>query len=196
MPVQKRDRRQERHDATRQEILDAAWEVVRLEGLAALTMRGLARSVGMEPQSLYTYFDSKHAVYDAMFAQGNEELLRRFERAQWPDAPRDRLRLGAEIMLSFDAEDAARSQLLFQRTIPEFEPSPESYAIAEQVLAFGIEHMRSAGLSDPTHVDLFTALVSGLSAQQQANEPGGDRWLHLLEEAIDMFMAYVKRPGR
>lgn len=193
--TQKRDRRHERHEATRQEILEAAWDAVRVEGLAALTMRGLARRVGMEPQSLYTYFDSKHAVYDAMFAQGNEELLARFERAEWPEAPRDRLRLGAEIMLTFDAEDAARSQLLFQRTIPDFEPSAESYAIAERVLAFGIEHMQAAGLSDPTHVDLFTALVTGLSAQQQANEPGGDRWLQLLDEAIEMFTAHVERRG-
>ncbi|MGK2947991.1 MAG: TetR/AcrR family transcriptional regulator [Acidimicrobiales bacterium] len=193
---QKRDRRHERHEATRQEILDAAWDVVRAEGLAALTMRGLARRVGMEPQSLYTYFDSKHAVYDAMFAQGNEDLLARFEQAQWPNDPRQRLRLGAEIMLTFDAEDAARSQLLFQRTIPDFEPSPESYAIAERVLAFGVEHMRSAGLSEPTHVDLFTALVMGLSAQQQANEPGGDRWLQLLDEALEMFTAHVDRRAR
>ena len=54
--------------------------MVRADGLAALSLSALARAVGMEPQSLYTYFASKHAVYDAMFAQGNQQLLERMAR--------------------------------------------------------------------------------------------------------------------
>ncbi|TMK84168.1 MAG: helix-turn-helix transcriptional regulator, partial [Actinobacteria bacterium] len=65
-----RDRRAERREATKAEILDAAWEVVRAEGLAALSLRDLAAKVGMRAPSLYSYFDSKHAIYDAMFLQG------------------------------------------------------------------------------------------------------------------------------
>lgn len=40
-------------------ILDAALAIVRSDGLAALSLSALARTVGMEPQSLYTYFASK-----------------------------------------------------------------------------------------------------------------------------------------
>src|SRR5687768_3517430 len=72
-----RDRKAERHLATRAEIVDAAWTHVREHGLAALSLRDLARAVGMQPPSLYSYFDSKHAIYDAMFAQGYEALLAR-----------------------------------------------------------------------------------------------------------------------
>ena len=42
-----RDRRAERREATKAEILDAAWELVRAEGLAALSLRDLAARVGM-----------------------------------------------------------------------------------------------------------------------------------------------------
>ena len=70
-----RDRRAERREATRAEILDAAWELVTAEGLAALSLRDLARRVGMQAPSLYSYFDSKHAIYDAMFAQGAREFI-------------------------------------------------------------------------------------------------------------------------
>lgn len=189
------DRRRARHEATRQEILDAAWATVRAEGLTGLTMRGLARDIGMEPQSLYTYFRSKHDVYDAMFAAGNQALLDRLQAVDWPADPRDLLLRVAEVMFTFDAEDAARSQLLFQRTIPDFEPSPEAYALAEEVFAFCGAHLARAGITDPTDMDLFTALVAGLGMQQSANDPGGDRWRRLLDRAIDMYVREMLGPA-
>ena len=70
-----RNRRAERRDATRAEILDAAWAQVRADGLAALSLRDLARSVGMQAPSLYGYFESKHAIYDAMYAQGAQAFF-------------------------------------------------------------------------------------------------------------------------
>src|SRR5205814_9469284 len=117
-----RDRRAERDEATRAEILEAAWELVRAEGLAALSLRDLAGRVGMQAPSLYSYFDSKHAIYDAMFAQGAEEFLER-ERAveATGDALRD-LKAGARVFVGFCTEDPVRYQLMFQRFIPGFEP--------------------------------------------------------------------------
>ena len=187
----RRDRRHLRHEATRQEILGVAWGMVRAEGLASLSMRALARAVGIEPQSLYTYFPSKHAVYDAMFAEGNRELLRRLQAVDWPDEPRATLLALGELSLRFDTEDAARSQLLFDRVIPGFEPSPESYALAVQALELCRGQLERVGLGDPVSVDLFTALTAGLATQQRANDPGGDRWLRLLDDVVDMFLAHV-----
>jgi hypothetical protein len=40
-------------------------------------------------------------------------------------------------------------------------------------------------------VDLYTALTSGLTAQQNANEPGGDRWTRQLDRVISMYLAEV-----
>ena len=137
-----RDRRAERREATRTEILDAAWELARAQGLAGLSLRDIATKIGMRPPSLYWYFDSKHAIYDAMFADGNRTLLDRLAAQEWPDEPRALLRAVARIFVEFSAEDAARAQLLFQRTIPDFEPSPESYALAIEVVEQGRKHVR------------------------------------------------------
>ena len=63
-----RDRNAERREATRREILAAAWDVARENGLAQLTLREVALRVGMRAPSLYTHFASKNAIYDAMFA--------------------------------------------------------------------------------------------------------------------------------
>jgi AcrR family transcriptional regulator len=187
----RRDRRHLRHEATRREILDTAWRMVRADGLASLSLSALARAVGMEPQSLYTYFASKHAVYDAMFAEGNRQLLERVAESQWPQDPRELLRLQARTFVTFSAEDAARHQLLFQRTIPDFEPSPESYALALEVLERNRALLADAGLVDQADFDLWTALVAGLAGQQLANDPGGDRWLRLVDRAVDMYADHV-----
>ena len=52
------------------EILEAAWSLARSEGLISFSLRDLAAKVGMQAPSLYQYFPSKDAIYDAMFRQG------------------------------------------------------------------------------------------------------------------------------
>jgi AcrR family transcriptional regulator len=195
-PARRRDRRHERHDATRQEILATAWQLVRAEGVPALSLRALARAVGVEPQSLYSYFESKHAIYDAMFAEGNRELLARLERLPDLADPVAALRARAHEFVRFCTEDPARYQLMFQRTIPGFEPSEESYAVAVRIIEIAREDLAAAGVTDRRGLDLYTGLVAGLIAQQLANEPQGDRWVGLVDEALDMFFEHVHRPRR
>jgi AcrR family transcriptional regulator len=189
------DRRRDRHEATKREILDTAWSMVRADGLAALSLRALAHAVDMEPQSLYTYFASKNALYDRMFADGNLELAKRFADAEIPGDGRSALRAVAGIFLEFAAEDQARYQLLFLRTIPGFQPTPDSYALAVEVLASVRSTLAGAGLRNEADFDLWTAVVVGLAGQQLANDPGGDRYLRLTDDAVSMFADYVLGPG-
>jgi AcrR family transcriptional regulator len=191
----RRDRRHDRHEATKQEILGTAWSMVRADGLGALSLRALAHAVDMEPQSLYTYFASKNALYDRMFADGNLELARQFADAEIPDDARSALRAVAGIFLEFAVQDQARYQLLFLRTIPGFQPSPDSYAIAVEVLATVRTTLARAGLRNDADFDLWTAVVVGLAGQQLANDPGGDRYTRLIDSAIAMFASHVLGPS-
>jgi AcrR family transcriptional regulator len=191
----RRDRRHDRHEATKREILGTAWSMVRADGLGALSLRALAHAVDMEPQSLYTYFASKNALYERMFADGNLELARRFADAEIPDDARSALRAVAGIFLEFAVEDQARYQLLFLRTIPGFQPSPDSYAIAVEVLATVRTTLARAGLRNDADFDLWTAVVVGLAGQQLANDPGGDRYTRLIDSAIAMFASHVLGPS-
>jgi AcrR family transcriptional regulator len=187
-----RDRRAERNAATRAEIMDAAWALVREEGLAGLSLRDLGRQVGMRAQSLYSYFDSKHAIYDALFAEGWREWLDRVAAARFSEDPMEAFRQRVHLVVDFATEDPARYQLLFQRTIPGFEPSPESYALAVEALAMTRAQLAALGLTEPRHLDLTTAVIAGLVAQQHANDPAGDRWTRLVDEAVDMLMNHFK----
>jgi AcrR family transcriptional regulator len=186
-----RDRRAERHEATKAEILEAAWELVRAEGLAALSLRDLAGKVGMRAPSLYSYFESKHAIYDAMFAQGYRQNLERRRRPVPEDDPLAGLRELFLDFVSFCTEDPARYQLLFQRTIPGFEPSEESWALGLRAYEEFRAQMARLGVTDQADLDLATALGTGLVDQQISNDPGGDRWTSRVDDAVEMLYRHL-----
>jgi AcrR family transcriptional regulator len=186
------DRRRARHAATKQDIVAAAWRLARERGLAGWSLRDLAQAVGMRAPSLYVYFESKNAVYDAMFAEGYRELLGRVGPAEAEVAGRpadEVLRVAARLFFDFCVEDPARYQLLFLRTVPGFEPSPESFALAREAFDGMGGVLAGLGLGTPEDLDLWTALVTGLVSQQVSNDPGGDRWARLVDPVVDMYLS-------
>jgi AcrR family transcriptional regulator len=183
-----RDRRAERREATRREILDVAWEIARRDGLASVTLREVAARVGMRPPSLYSHFDSKNAVYDAMFAQAWADLVATFD-ALGPalgNARKELLR-EAETFFDFSVADLARHQLMNQATIPDFRPSDEAYAHSLDAYDRMRVALRTLGVRTNTDLDLWTALLGGAVSQQLANDPGGTRWRRQLPRIVDMF---------
>jgi AcrR family transcriptional regulator len=193
------DRRSERHQVTRTQLVEAAWSLARTQGLNGVALRDLADMLRMRPQSLYSYFPSKHAIYDAMFADGYRRFLDAMAEVPTAADPRAGLKAVAGAYLAFCVADSARYQLLFQRPIPGFEPSAESYALAGEALAGArlppqwTENLARLGVSDGADIDVSTALVTGLVDQQIANDPGGDRWARHLNEVIDMFVDHATR---
>ena len=191
-----RDRVAERREATRGEILEAAWNLAQQQGLAEFTLRDLAEKVGMRAPSLYTHFESKHAIYDAMFGQAwsDFERVALAELPELPRAPRAALRRVARVFFDFAVANPARHQLMNQRTIPGFVPSAESYAASVRVLELGQQVFRSLGLTDLSDGDIWDAMVVGMINQQLANDPGGTRWSALLDRAIDIWADGVGLP--
>ena len=131
-----------------------------------------------------------------MFAEGAREYLRReAELLTTGDLLTD-LRAGVEFFVGFCEEDPARHQLLFQRTIPGFEPTPETFALSIQGLEAMKARLARFGVTDERAVDLLTAIGTGITDQQISNDPGGDRWIGLIDEAMAMFAARVTGSGR
>ena len=115
------DTRAMRRDATRARILDAAWDLARRDGLAAITLREVARQVGMRAPSLYTYFPSKNAMYDAMYTEAARQLAGTLAGRPQADDPRETLRGRMRLFIAFCVTDPARYQLVFERPVPGFE---------------------------------------------------------------------------
>jgi len=185
-----------RRAATRLEILQAAWEVARTKGLVELTLRDVAERVGMRAPSLYGHFASKHDIYDAMFAQAwtdYEATIPALE-ASLEDHPRTVVRQIGTHFYDFAAAYLARHQLMNQRVIAGFTPSPEAYAPSLRVLDRArttIARTTGASVDD---FELWVALLGGLLNQHHANDPGGTRHRLLLDRAVDMWADAVGLP--
>ena len=150
----------------------------------------------MRSPSLYSHFDSKNGIYDAMFASAWIELAAVFDAMEpLPADPRRRLLAVAEMFFDFAVADLARYQLMNQRTIPGFRPSEEAYAASVGVYQRMRENMRRAGVHSQADLDLWTALTGGFVDQQLANDPGGTRWRSQLPRLIDMYCNEVGVPG-
>lgn len=180
--------REARRRSARDAILAAAWEAVAEEGLAALSMRDLARRAGVTTPTIYAYFDSKNSIYDAMFGQAAAEFLARMTVPAETDDPEQTLRASVRRFFEFCTADVARYQLLFQRAVPGFEPTAGSYGPAVEALEALRGRLAAAGFSEDWHLDMWTALTTGLVNQQIANDPGGDRFTRHLEAVLGMFL--------
>ncbi len=185
----KRDRQAERREATRQEILSAAWKIAREGGLTSVTLREIAARVGMQPPSLYSHFESKNAIYDAMFGQAWREFHRTIETdvASLPTEPRARLLAMATTYFDFAVSDLERHQLMDMPMLRDFTPTDEAYRPAREAYAVMRSVLAEIGIRRDADLDLYTALTGGLVNQQLANDPKGDRWRVLLPRVITLF---------
>ena len=193
---QRVDTRAVRRDATRARLIDKAWELARRDGLGALSFRELAREVGMQAPSLYTYFESKNGLYDALYRDAVTKLSAAMTARPEGATPKETLRNSMQTFLRFCSADPPRYQIIAERPVPGFEPRPESFAIATGTFMRGRADLAAVGVTDDRTIDLWRAITTGLLTQQIANEPGGDRWMRLADEALDMYVAQFGTKGK
>lgn len=178
------DRRTQR----RTQILAAAWDIAAESGLGAVSLHEVARRIGIRQPSLYGYVSSKLDLYDTMYGQAYEQLLAELDASPPAGTAREQLVGLSRAILDFAVSNVPRQQIMFQRTIPGFEPSAASYAIAQRLLDRCVSLLSALGAGSPACVDVYTALVGGLGVQQVANDPGGTRYTRHLEALLDVYL--------
>jgi AcrR family transcriptional regulator len=200
------DRRHRRRRETIDEIVDHAVAVMTEYGVAGLSLGEVARRMGMRTPSLYGYFDSKHAVYDAVFERGwtavadtFADLNAQVETA--PDLPAYLLEMATRIV-RWDIEHPVHAQLMGWRPVPGYEPSAAAYAPAVAVFEDGrriFTRLQARGLfRSDVDVDallrMFTVVTSGVMTQQLANAPDEPfetgTFTSTLPEVVRMYLAH------
>jgi AcrR family transcriptional regulator len=200
IPTRKQRRRRYRENLI-EDILTIARQMMKADGVAALNFNGIARQLGMRPPSLYTYFDSKDAIYDELFRRGFEEFGRKMEARPHQDGSfTDNLRSAILTYMTFAYENPDLFQLMFQRPVPGFVPSEESMAVSLSNLARGREQMRAILVSGEIAFDLpleeandlAISMMYGLTELHLANNPelppGQGRFGQLIEPAVQLFL--------
>ena len=165
------------------------------EGVAALSVREVARSVGIRQQSLTYYYPTKQALLDALFADGFADLRQRLDALP---AFTDPVEGVVDVAIAFVDHCVARPaayHLMFQGTVPGFEPSQESHAVALTVLDELLERLAAAGVSKPTDVALVRCVMSGVAAEQIANDPAGRLFADQTERGIRAVLAEIRSPS-
>ncbi|UCG24970.1 MAG: TetR/AcrR family transcriptional regulator [Chloroflexota bacterium] len=204
-PKQRRERnRQEMVD----NILSIAREMMRADGVAALSLNGIARRLGMTTPALYTYFDSKHAIYDALFRLGFEEFGQRMRPPVLErETPFEQLEAIFEQHMAFALDNPDLYQLMMQRPVPGFVPSEESMAVSLDNLQEASEWLQRVfermefTLDMPVEEarDLLFAMSQGLTDLHLANDPGAPvgqgRFGKLPPRAAQLFINAMQ-PGK
>ncbi|MHA6507900.1 TetR/AcrR family transcriptional regulator [Tessaracoccus sp. Y1736] len=181
------ERRQRRHGETRDEIVAIAVRLMGEHGVGGLSLGEVARRLGVRTPSLYTYFDSKNALYDELFRRGwqacHDTVASHRDRLGPATTETDPVSRAIELEGTFvrwALENAELSHLMMTRPVPAWEPSPEAYAPSVALftmLGDDLRGFRDLGLLNPT-VDLdelsqnLANAATGVIVRQLSNEPG------------------------
>ncbi|WP_420628529.1 TetR/AcrR family transcriptional regulator [Candidatus Leptofilum sp.] len=195
-------RRQQIRLDTIETILRIAREEMQANGVAALSLGVIAKRIGMRTPSLYTYFDSKHAIYDELFRRGFLEFGRRMDERPYQDGTlQENLESSMATYMRFAQENPDLYQLMFQRPVPGFVPSEESMAVSLARLNMArsqFAYIWESGEIDTELTfeearDLYIAFQHGLTELHLANNPdlpvGQGRFGKLITQAAQMIVA-------
>jgi len=204
------DRRTRRRQETIEEILAIAGDVLTEEGVNGLSLSEVARRLGVKPPSIYKYFDSLLAIYDALFERGQRTHLEIMRTAMAGAEPGlDALAAGLDASGRWALANQATAQLLFWHPVPGFEPTPEAMApsvemvnLQRQALAdAAAAGQLGAGADSDEALWITSVIVSGVIGQAMANEPGvpwgKGRFSPLLPKLLDTLTdLYPPKPTR
>lgn len=207
------DRRARRRLDTQAEILDRALDIMSADGVAGLSMTRLAQTMSMKPPSLYRYYPSLLAIYDALFRRGqlaNLDVVRAAVQAAEPGL--DALTAAMTAAGRWAIDNPTLAQLMFWRPIPRFEPTSDAFAPTLEIVtllrdalthAVGTGHLHPDAASD-TALDLLATLHFGVLTQHLSNDVTssweGGRYTSVHPQLIAMFVAAYpplpRRPAR
>jgi len=160
-------RRERLRAETISEIKAAALDQIARNGAPSLSLRGVARSVGMSPAGLYRYYDGRDAVLTELVTDAYTDLAIAVESAIASEegSSADRFAAGVRAYRAWALAEPNRFLLIFGTPVPGYAapeggPTVEAnrrmgqafFAVAGEALASGNLDLRSA--REPTQGEL------------------------------------------
>lgn len=190
--------------AKRRQILDGARQVFLAQGFDGASMGEIARAAGVSKGTLYVYFDSKEALFEALILeerQGLAEVLFRLDESE-PDVRAVLRRLGIsflEMMVRPDHVSSVRMVMAAAEKFPRlgwtfYEAGPRQgvarlKAYLDAQVAAGRLVMADTGLGAQHFLDLCQSGILRRLLFAVGGTPTSEEMAYNVDEAIRVFFA-------
>ena len=184
------------HDEVAQTLLRAASDVLASEGAAALTVRRIANDAGVSTMNVYSRFGGKDGVVEHLYIEGFTRLSEAMASVpDTDDAMADLSALGVAYR-RFALENSTYYAVMFDRAVPNYEPSPAAHEHAGntlQQLADRLQRAMDMGAlpqSDPLHTaaSVWAACHGVVSLEMKVGGPPELDWTRVYVMATSALM--------
>jgi len=196
------------HGNLRPALVEEARAILESEGVAAVTLRAVARAAGVSHAAPYRHFEKKEALLAAVAERGFAELGERLGAAaarEEASGPREALRAAGLAWVEFALERPALYRLLFGPELPDYSAhhalDRAARGVYDRLLSLaraGRETGAFAG-GPPAQLAIHAwAALHGLSvllADERLNLPDPALAGRLADASIRLLLDGVARPG-
>jgi AcrR family transcriptional regulator len=177
-------------------LLKAAGDLLAAEGPGALTVRRIANAAGISTMNVYSRFGGKDGVVEHLFVEGFTQLADGMRAVVATDDPIADLTTCGLSYRRFAIDNPTLYSVMFDRVVPDFQPSIEAQLIALttlELLAARIERAMGAGLLRPADRLSTAALVWAtchgvVSLELKAMKSEIIDWPEVYQRALDMIV--------
>lgn len=125
------------HELLRRNIVEAASHLLVEEGPEALTVRRVAQMLNCSTKIIYTMFQGKDGLADALYLEGCTRLSQAMKHVPQAATPQAYIRAIAQAYWIFALANSSYYAVLFDGAIPRFQPS----AASKQTLTLAFENI-------------------------------------------------------
>lgn len=136
MAVETRTRRERLRAETTREIKKTAFALLTEGGPDAVTLRAIARDIGMTAGAIYSYYDTRDALVSELISDVYNSLVDTLEAARdTANGPARRIIVWGEAFRRWAVENPAGFRLVYGDGVPGYEPPPDGPAVEAAVRA-------------------------------------------------------------
>ena len=132
----------------REDLIEAALEMLKTEGISGLSLNKMAKSLGVSAPAVYNHFRNKEALLAAVAARGFHKLTAAKEAVLAETAPGKRRRALSLAYLKFACDEPNLYRLMFRHEISNRHDYPE--LIAAENESYGLTVQLGNQSYDPT----------------------------------------------
>lgn len=184
------------HGSLRQVLLEEGRLLLAERGVAAVTLRELARRAGVSHAAPLRHFPDREALLDAIAAEGFDELTAALVSADVPTDLHERLSVYSHTHVHFAVANAALMELMFSR---DLNPG-NGGAAAQSAVRFFTLGARLLGESDPQTLGplpyLLTGMLEGISSLAARGRLPKERVEEITTAAVDVMLPAIQKQLR